>query len=268
MHTRTGHITPDSHGDDSAVHDLRASSAKSQKEKEKVLHENEKLRAEVTRMKRANDQLGADLERIQGQSGEFEREATAKQLKEARRRITELENELANEQEEARAEQEELRRQLVIMQREVDTGKQSILDLKAKVRDVSQHSDVAVRRAKLEADPRLEHKRAIYGSNPNSRPSSAERRRPSPAPARPFQRFDPTAYVKDKQSGQRARSSSPRPGVPPSAPGSGSRGSSRPSSAERQRPSGTSGRAPSAPNSRPSSRPASAERQRRPRFLH
>ena len=82
------------------------------------------------------------------------------------------------------------------------------------MREISQHSDVAVRRARLEADPRLDHKRAIYGSNPNSRPSSAERRRPSPAPARPFQRFDPTAYVKDKEkvTSLRARSSSPRPG--------------------------------------------------------
>jgi len=236
------------------------------------MQENEKLRAEVARMKRANDQLGADLERMQGQSGEFEREAGARQLKEARRRITELENELANEQEEARAEQEELRRQLVLLQREVDAGKQTVLDLKAKVRDVSQHSDVAVRRAKLDADPRLEHKRAIYGANPHSRPSSAERRRPSPTPARTFQRFDPTAYVKDKQAGARARSSSPRPGVPPSAPGSGSRGNSRPSSAERQRPWGTSGGGgggggPGAASSRPSSRPASAERQRRPRCV-
>lgn len=254
--------TADSSADDGDSHDLRRSHAKLLKEKDHAFKELDKMRAEVARLNRANDQLAADLERQQGNS--FERETHSRQLKEARRRVTELENELANEQEEARAEQEELRRQLVILQRELDAGKQTILDLKGKVREVSQHSDVAVRRAKLEADSRLDHKRAIYGSSPNSRPSSAERRRTSPSPSRPFQRFDPTAYVKEKQQTQRARSSSPRPGVPPSsAAGAGTRGRSRPSSAERQRP--LSSGAASAANSRSSSRPSSVERPRRNR---
>ena len=254
--------TPDSRADDSAVHDLRASNARLAKERDQALKENDKLRSEMSRVTRANDQLAADLERLQGQSGDFERETAARQLKEARRRVTELENALANEQEEARAEQEELRRQLVVLQREVDSSKQTILDLKGKVRDVSQHSEVAVRRAKLEADPRLDHKRAIYGSNPNSRPSSAERRRPSPQPARPFQRFDPTAYVKDKQAQGRARSSSPRPGLSPAGGSPAARGGSRPSSAERQRPWAGGGGGSAA-----SSRPNSAERMRRPRCV-
>ena len=256
-------LAADSGADDRDAHDLRRSHAKILKEKDQALKELDKMRTEVARLNRTNDQLAADLERQQGNS--FEHETHSRQLKEARRRVTELENELANEQEEARAEQEELRRQLVILQRELDAGKQTILDLKGRVREVSQNSDVAVRRAKLEADSRLDHKRAIYGSSPNSRPSSAERRRTSPSPTRPFQRFDPTAYVKEKQQTQRARSSSPRPGVPPSsAAGAGSRGRSRPSSAERQRP--PSSGAGSAANSRASSRPSSVERPRRPRL--
>ena len=257
--------------------------AKLLKDKDQALKELDKMRTEVARLTRANDQLAADLERQNGNS--FERETHSKQLREARRRVTELENELANEHEEARAEQEELRRQLVILQREVDAGKQTILDLKSKVREVSQNSDVAVRRAKLEADSRLDHKRAIYGASPNSRPSSAERRRTSPSPSRPFQRFDPTAYVKEKEKTQRARSSSPRPPQPSSAGGAGSRTRSRPSSAERQRPLSSGPGAPpsaaaaaargrsrpssaggSAANSVSSSRPSSVERPRRPRL--
>ena len=270
------------HSPDTGADEVRLN-ARLLKEKDQALKELDKMRTEVARLTRANDQLAADLERQNGNS--FERETHSKQLREARRRVTELENELANEHEEARAEQEELRRQLVILQREVDAGKQTILDLKSKVREVSQNSDVAVRRAKLEADSRLDHKRAIYGASPNSRPSSAERRRTSPSPSRPFQRFDPTAYVKEKEKTQRARSSSPRPPQPSSAGGAGSRGRSRPSSAERQRPLSSGPGAPpsaaaaaargrsrpssaggSAANSRSSSRPSSVERTRRPRF--
>ena len=166
--------------------DLRASNTRLQKEKEQALRETQKAKAEIARLSREHDEMAADLERMRGHANDYDREVSTRQLKDARRRITELENALANEQEEARSEQDELRRQLVVLQREVDTGRQTILDLKGQLRDLRQSSDVAVRRAKLETQPGLERKRAVYSnprpsSNPASRPSSAERRRPSPA---------------------------------------------------------------------------------------
>jgi hypothetical protein len=66
-----------------------------------------------------------------------------------------------------------------------------------RVRDLTAEVDTARRRSRIEGDPRLEGKRQIYTAG--SRPSSAERRRPTPPPARPFQRFDPTEYIKKKQ---------------------------------------------------------------------
>jgi hypothetical protein len=50
-----------------------------------------------------------------------DKESHARALREARRNLTELENELANERDEARQEQAELRRQIVLMQKQVCT---------------------------------------------------------------------------------------------------------------------------------------------------
>lgn len=203
-------------------------------------------RAKAAQLARENDRLDAELQRDRAQHEDRgEREAHARAMREARRNLTELENDLANEREEARQEQAELRHQIVALTRQNDAAQQQILDLKGQVIDLKQDVEVAKRRSRIEADcstdPRLESRRQIYGSSPSSRPgsrpASAERRRPSPQPSRPFQRFDPTAYVKDKQASVRGRSVSPRPGVPnpSSRPASApsSRGSSRPSSAER-----------------------------------
>uniref|UniRef100_A0A7S0HQ43 Coiled-coil domain-containing protein 61 n=1 Tax=Hanusia phi TaxID=3032 RepID=A0A7S0HQ43_9CRYP len=251
------------HRDEGDATALRAENLELKKQKEQAVRDAERMRAELSKVTRQNDKLHGELEQLEGQARiDVDRESLSASLKEARRKITELENELANEREEAREEQAELRHQLVVLQREVDGGRQTVLDLKAKVRELHSELDLAKRRARIEGDPRLDVKRAIYGNNSGSRPSSAERRRPTPPPARPFQRFDPTAYVKNKQaqmtSNHRSRSVSPRPGssrlAPAPASGASSRSSSRPSSAERERPwKATS-----------SSRPSSAERQRKP----
>jgi hypothetical protein len=69
---------------------------------------------------RENDRLAADLERERTRMEEKgDRDAHARALREARRNLTDLENELANERDEARQEQAELRRQIVILQKQV-----------------------------------------------------------------------------------------------------------------------------------------------------
>ena len=69
---------------------------------------------------RENDRLAADLERERSRMDEKgDRESHARALREARRNLTELENDLANERDEARQEQAELRRQIVILQKQV-----------------------------------------------------------------------------------------------------------------------------------------------------
>ena len=211
------------------------------RERDDARREADAQRSKVAQLTRENDKLDAELQKERARHEDRgEREAHARALREARRNLTDLENDLANEREEARQEQAELRHQIVALTRQNDAAQQQILDLKGQVIDLKQDIEVAKRRSRIDAecstDPRLESRRQIYGTSPSSRPSSAERRRPSPQPARPFQRFDPTAYVKEKQN-MRARSVSPRPGVPSPQSRPGSAPSSRPGSSERRRPS-------------------------------
>ncbi|KAJ1478184.1 hypothetical protein T484DRAFT_1905047 [Baffinella frigidus] len=307
-------------GEEGEVEELRAAARQLRRERDEAVREGERQRGECAKLARANERLASDMARLEEAHGAGEREREGRwlrdarvrahgagereregrSLRDARRRVAEVENDLANEREEARQEQAELRHQLVALQKQVDSGQQAILDLRGRVRDAGQDADVARRRAKLSSDPRLDSKRAIYGQNPggsgygqnpvgasrpvsapSSRPASAERRRPTPPPARPFQRFDPTAYVKSKAA---TRAVSPRPGTaPPQRPTpTHSAPSSRNSSVERQRAPWGSSAASSRPTSAPrpygehrrtapaapptssasSSRPASAERAR------
>jgi len=189
-------------GGDGEAEELRGLLRQARRERDDAQRDGERARVECAKLARANERLAQDMQRLEDARDADERGREGIALREARRRAAELENELANEREEARQEQAELRHQLVVLQRQLDAKGQAMADLRARARNAGAEADAARRRARLAQDARLDAKRAVYGgpAGPASRPASAERRRPTPPPARPFQRFDPTAYVRAKQA--------------------------------------------------------------------
>uniref|UniRef100_A0A7S4JFC1 Coiled-coil domain-containing protein 61 n=1 Tax=Guillardia theta TaxID=55529 RepID=A0A7S4JFC1_GUITH len=104
---------PPPHRDEGDASALRGENYELKKQKDQAVKDAERLRAELSKVTRQNDKLASELEQLEGQVRiDVDRESLSSSLKEARRRITELENELANEREEAREEQAELRHQV------------------------------------------------------------------------------------------------------------------------------------------------------------
>mmetsp|Transcript_28882 Transcript_28882/g.66754 ORF Transcript_28882/g.66754 Transcript_28882/m.66754 type:complete len:646 (+) Transcript_28882:76-2013(+) len=211
---------------------------------------------EVAAIKRECDALVSELDK---QTAELEhlREAVAQRsttphdAKETvllRRKLRAAEDELREEKTAAREEQGALRHELVVSTEQLDRSKQTVLDLRAKCRELTSELDLLKKRQRMShsgdspSTDRMAVRRGVYqearaGARPSRTPSPGTSRGPSPGRSatgstgsRPFTRFDPTAYVRNKTSSIGARSRTPSPRVGPG---------SRPSSAER---SGVNGR--------------------------